>query len=448
MTEQAGKSTIDNFFPGHASRQLMADYDAANKGAMRSQIDSINKAQGDQGEVIELSASNFPWISPSSSENAMGTMWDGIIPDTQLDVMFKRFQLPPTIINKPIEQAFAQGFNFVNPDGTPKDDAWIKKAMFFWKKDKSSFLRFCKQGLFKGYALFAFGYQDRRNHWSTPVPRGTNILWTQNVPKENVQELKVSDLIPQHIQYARISFETDQFTLDKSRFIHIMWPDLTDETSKEGISLLSNIYNLLQVQNHTDWAIGQSMWRGASGLLTLTAPAKQYSAEEKLLALGSTTNINARTVVYLAHGWKLKNVLAGGGNIAISRTYRTMLEQLAAGSNMPLSVMVGSQKGALSPRDEEDMATWYAWVRSLQENYILPALSKYFRKYQRGGQIPPGPFEIEWPTLETKSPMQKKKDKVINRALDRLYETLDDDEEWQKFEPKELIDLVTKKSKR
>ena len=440
-------SPVDKFFPNAETRKLMADYDRVNEQAVRSELDRI-KTFGDQETITELGASNFPWISPSSTENAMGTMWDADISDLQIELMYDRFQLPPVIIDKPIEEAFMNSFELVNPDDTPKPEEWVRKAMFYWKKDKSSFLRFCKLGLLHGYSLFMFGYQEKRHNWPLPVTRGTNILWTQTVPKPNVQELKITDLVPKRIEYARVSFETDSFQLDHSRFIHIMWPDLVDESTKEGKSFLNNIYNLLQVQNHTDWAIGQGMWRGASGLLTLEAPKKGYSAEEKLQALGSTTNINARTVCYLPHGWKLRNIFTGQGNIAIARTYRTMLEQIAAGSNQPLSVLLGSQKGALSPRDEEDKATYYRWVKTLQENYIQPALAKYFRKYQRAGQIPPGPFEIKWPVLEVKSETQKKREKAINRAYDRIFEWLDDDEKWMKFTPEEIVKLVATKAKR
>lgn len=419
---------------------------------LRTEIDALNlqlnpgdNATGDQNDVpggftVPL---GFPWTTPSRGKRVIESLFPPLtIPDEEFEDFYSRHQITRRVIDAPVEEGLARDLvvSLTNPRDEKHQKEFQEKALKLYQKDKAKLLRFFKLVQLYGYSILILGHSDIKVNPSNRPKEGIRIHWLQPTPKPNVTELRTTESIPLRIRYARVSFGAETLLLNPERFIHSMKPKLTEE-DKEGESFINPVFNLFTTQIHADWAIGQSLWRGAAGLLGLMAPRANLSASEKLEALAGTANINARTVLYLPAGWNLKDLIKKGGNIAIARTYKVILEQIAAGTGIPVSIYLGSGRGGLGPPDE-DKATYFRFVGTLQENLMRPALQDYFRAYQKSRQLGPGDFVIEFNELEYKSRMQRKREKLEEAAIDRLLEALEDKDWMKMFEPKEIAQIL------
>lgn len=366
----------------------------------------------------------YPWTFADATKRPIGSMFELTISTDMLEDMYQRYQLARRIIDSPVEEAFAAGFTIQKKSGDPADDEVIKDTMREWKLYESKWLRFFKLMRLFGRCEMVFGYTDPRDTWGdTPPAKTATFTWLQPVPVENEVELKITETIPIRIEYLDINFGGETLRLHRTRFIHAMNPKLIEE-DKDGETVLSPIYNLLQVQIHADWSIGQALFRRASGLLGIYAPKGNVNDTQRSGAVASVSNHNSKTALYIPFGWNVKDILKPGGNLAIARTYRVVLEQIAAGSGFPISILIGQQKSSLSMSDE-DLIIYERTVRSFQENTMAPTLQKFFRICQQVGKIKEGELVIVPNSLMKVDKYQEEKELTITGAMRLLQARMD-----------------------
>jgi hypothetical protein len=320
------------------------------------------------------------------------------------------------------------------------------KAEAIYINTRTKWLRFFKLVDLFGHCEQIIGYTDDISMWDQPPPQGQDFTWIQPVPIQYEQELKETDSIPRKIEWLTVNFGDQNITLNPERFIHAMNPKLYDE-DKIGESVLMPIVNMLQVQIHSDWSIGQALWRRAGGLLGIFGPRRNMEQEEIDAALQSVNNHNSKTVVYVPFGWNIKEILRTSGNIAIARTYAVILEQIAAGCGIPLSVLTGQKAGGLNA-GTEDQETYYRFVASKQNNTIIPVLKKYFRLCQKAGKIEDGAIEIIYPPLEASSVLDKEKELTEIGALRLIQKRMEEAEHSDEIIPTDQLVKMLTKSKR
>ena len=424
--------------PSQKASDLMATLTgkALSVGSEMIRVDnSARIMSGDQIDTTIGTELGFPWSSAQYGEKAIGTLFATSFTNQEYEDFYERTQLGSIIVDAPVEDAFANGFRVVlkrvfgEIPSNEKIAEFDESAQKLFSKDKTRVLRYFKLSRLYGRSFLLAGYHDGRQYWATHKPApNTRIDWWQPTPEPYVQDVKTTDSLPLKITYVRVSFGTDTLTFNPTRFLYTMNPRITRE-DKIGISALAPVINLLTVQLHADWAIGQSLWRNASKLYALQAPRKTLTASEKLEALAGTANINARTVIYLPHMWNMKDISGSSGNVAISRTYRTIVEQISAGCRIPVSILLGTQKSGLATDDDKD--NYYRFLGTLQENTYAPQIHEYFRHYQRSGALPPGEFTIQFNEIESRSPKEKLMDELEESAIKRLKELLDDPEAFR-----------------
>jgi len=367
--------------------------------------------KGDQEEADEL---GFPYSDAQPYARPIGTLFKSNITNADYTDMYRRYPLAKRIVDMPIEEAFGNGFTLVDDHGAPIPDGQMHQAMNLFQRDRMKIIRFCKLVQLFGHSVLVFGYTDPRINWSEAVSEDTHFAWVQPVPVQNEQELKVSETLPITVLSVTTNFGSSMDRFDTSRIIFAMNPKLIEE-DKMGMSVLEVVYNALDVQIHSNWSIGQSLWRSAGGLLGLFAPKKKQSADEKQRAITSVANHNAKTVLYIPNGWAVKEILRSKGNMAIQRTYQLILQEISAGCGIPVSVLIGSQFRDVS---EADTRTYLRTVYTKQENLISPILRKYFRMGQLAGMIDPGSINIAWNPLEYKTPLSKQLDILYALAIE------------------------------
>jgi len=136
------------------------------------------------------------------------------------------------------------------------------------------------------------------------------------------------------------------------------------------------------------------------------------------------SNHNSKTALYIPFGWNIKDILKPGGNLAIARTYKVVLEQISAGSGFPVSILIGQQKSSLS-MSGDDMEIYVRTIRNFQENTMIPTLQKFFRISQKAGKIPAGELIVVPKSLTSKDPYQEEKELTIIGAMRLLQARMD-----------------------
>ena len=381
----------------------------------------------------------YPYSDSKPYQRVIGTLFQREVMMQDYIDAYRRYPLARRVVDMPIEESFDNGFILIDDKGDPIPSEQNTQAMLLYNRDRSKLNRFCKLVQLFGHSETVFGYTDKRSLWMKKVEEGVKFKWIQPVPLPNEQELKITEQIPIEILSVTTNFGGNSDVFHPSRLIHAMNPKLIEE-DKDGESAILPIYNALDVQVHADWSIGQTLWRNAGGLLGLFAPKKKQSAQEKIDAIKSVANHNAKTVLYIPNGWAVKEVLKSRGNIAIQRTYATILNQIAAGTGIPVSILVGSQ---FRDPSEQDTRTYFRTVSTKQNNLISPILKKYFRKGQKAKSIDPGPIDIKWNPLEYKSQVDKKVEELQLQVLNVLQERIE-----KKEDIKDLSNLLVKSFRR
>jgi hypothetical protein len=397
------------------------------------------------------SEESYPWTYAEATKRPIGSLFPLDFTEDDYSDWYRRYQLARRIVDAPIDEAFVGGFKvFITTRQKGQQPVRIesKKAQRLWNKYDEEWIRFFKIVRLQGHCEMIIGWSDDRLLWADNPPlEGSTFSWIQPVPKEFEQELKETETLPRRIEYLTVNFGADQLTLHRTRFIHAMRPKIIDE-DKQGESALQSIGNLLLVQVHADWSIGQALFRRASGLLGIFPAKRKVSEAEKTAALNSVANHNSKTVVYIPFGWNIKDILKPGGNLAIARTYKVIVEQIAAGSGIPISVLLGAQKSSFGSRNEEDMKNYYRMIGALQKNMMTPVLTKFYRNCQLAGLIEDGQIEIEWNRPETKTPLEQAREDTEIGALQVIQKRLELENEQPSKQPlssQELVKLVGKK---
>lgn len=392
---------------------------------------------------------SYPWTYAEADKRPIGSLFPLEFTEDDYSDWYRRFQLAKRIVDAPVDEAFVGGFEVwitQNVKGQEPKRFQSKKAQKLWEKYDTRWMRFFKIVRLQGHSEMIFGWNDDPELWADNAPaEGSTFTWLQPVPKEFEQDLKETETLPREIEYLTVNFGATNIKLHRTRFIHSMRPKIIDE-DKQGESVLQSIGNLLLVQVHADWSIGQALFRRASGLLGIFPAKRGVKPEEKTEALNSVANHNSKTVVYIPFGWNIKDLLKSGGNLALARTYKVIVEQIAAGSGIPISVLLGAQKSSFGSRNEEDMKNYYRYLGSLQKNEYSPVLKKFYRAAQLANLIEDGNIEIVWNKPETKSKLEQTREETEIGALMVIQKRLELEAEGTapgQLSDKELVKLAT-----
>jgi hypothetical protein len=386
----------------------------------------------------------FPWTYAEADKRPIGSLFPLEFTEDDYSDWYRRFQLARRIVDTPIDDAFVGGHEvwITRKQGEEEVRFKSEKAMRLWSKYDTRWIRFFKIVQLQGHSEMIFGWNDDPLLWADNPPlKGSTFTWLQPVPKEFEQDLKETETLPRRIEYLTVNFGADHIKLHRTRFIHAMRPKIIDE-DKQGESVLQSIGNLLLVQIHADWSIGQALFRRASGLLGIFPSKRKVTDTEKTAALNSVANHNSKTVVYIPFGWQIKDLLKPGGNLAIARTYKVIVEQIAAGSGLPISVLLGAQKSSFGSRNEEDMKNYYRHVGALQENMIGPVLKKFYRNGQLAGLVEDGEIEIVFGKPETKTKLEKTREETEIGAAENELPAAE-----QTLTSQELVKLATSRKR-
>jgi hypothetical protein len=240
-------------------------------------------------------------------------------------------------------------------------------------------------------------------------------------------------VIPLELSHYNIQYlSTPSTRIDASRLIHIQ--PLSIEEDFEGESALTCIFDVLTVLKNMDWSSGQAMFRHGAGLTTIIpgegATQAQIDAIDEVVS-----EINAKTTLTLTPGCQIYHDRPGA--LDPTKYYEVILNQVAAGSNIPISILLGAQKGAVqaSSKDRKDYSEL---LSAIQTNDITPVLTAIINRFQASKQLPKEEFFISWTTPSIF---------LIDSARGRLYDARAEHEKAKAEEKKVQTQLLQAKLK-
>lgn len=363
-----------------------------SKKKVKTPYQRIRKFIHDATEVT-ASKLGFPQLTPRQATTVTTGMFQEVITDGDRTEMFKRNQLAHAIVADVASDALTN-FEIVKPDGEEFSEVNDEFQTLYMEKIAISLLRTLTYMRIHGQAGLLIGFSDEKS-FSSPVQRGTKIDYLQALPKDLVKEIVLNKnpktqevILPLTLNYYELKSGEK---IDASRIIHIHTFSL-GETSLNGLSCLDPIYDLLTVIKSMDWGVGQTMWRQGAGLTTFTAP--EGASSTHLDAIDSAVaDINAKSVITVPSGTEVKTHHAAG--LPPEGFYTVVCNQIAAGSRIPISILLGSQRGTISA-SEKDRKDYFELLKSIQINYITPTLIKIINLFQASEQLPEGEFSIQF----------------------------------------------------
>lgn len=354
-------------------------------------VDSLPTRAQDQAEKTAI----FPWYTPSRVRVEAGEtqFFPEIVEDKALIRLYKRSQLAKVIVDDVPEDAIRNGFK-VNPvdETTNAEEFDIKFQKIYQTFIFKPFLKGVKLCRLFGHSFLYIGYKEGEK----PPLEGPPLAVSEGrVPPigyllplgKTKAEIEVTDALPAGIKHVKISFvENEPLEVHPSRVIHLENEGL--DYDLEGRSVLEPVFDLLNIQKSSDWSLGQSLFRGAAGLLVITA-GKGATAENAADALAATEDMHTKAHLVLPDTWDAKDA-AGSKKVSdLVSPYETIVRQIAAGARIPISELLSKGTFVMDMNYE-------AYLYSYQQLFIGPALKKIFRKFQATGALPEGDFNIMW----------------------------------------------------
>lgn len=305
-----------------------------------------------------------------------------------------------------------------------------------------------------GQSALILGFNDKpMEQWDQPVDWAkAKLKWTFAIPKtqytvmnwnfqyDNVAQGKgLVSLVPADFLVSGI---TGLSNLHPDRYIYLERPNVLD-LSVHGESVLTPIADVLFEERNVSWSIGQGLWRAVVGLINLVYPKTGVDAAAKKTVMGSFSNIHARTVTMTPDNWKVEtHQLAGTGIASAWKNNEVLLQQIAIGARVPMSVLQGAPRGAFGgSAKQEDLHDYYQTISTEQNEYCRIWINKALRtlKKTKQAELLPDDFIIDFNPIFKMSFREKAADLAGEKMADTILEILEEGTMDQKFELMKLF---------
>lgn len=329
----------------------------------------------------------FPWQKPTSAAKARKSNgFVEAIADVDYRQAVERNQAAHAIVVDVASDAFT-GFKAGALDANIQQifDEMISAPM------RSAYM-FCRM---YGYCGLLIGYADGSD-LSKPAVPSSKIEYLQPIPKGWIEEIVYeggsTPTLPLTVESYKVNISTTPQTVDASRMVLLSNPSL-DAGSIEGEPSLKAVFDLITVIKSMDWGVGQAMWRHGGGL-TAFIVADTRDQQTQIDAIDElVTDINAMTTLTLPAGTQMYSERTNSLNP--EPYYRVIMQQLALGTRIPMSILIGSQAGALSA-SMKDRHDYYELLTDIQADVLTPALVDILQRFQGSNQLPQGNIIVEW----------------------------------------------------
>ena len=259
-------------------------------------------------------------------------------------------------------------------EGREEDEAFDKQVQTELSrlKAKREFMRMATFERCYGWAILVLGYEDASETLAEPLTNPVNLQDIKayaptQIPR--VDEVKNRENprygLPEHYNIKRSGIAS-YLKVHHSRVIH--FANRLINHDYQGLSVLDPVWDDLVTLRNIRWGMGQTMYRYGSGFPDITFTGAEKSDIDTFIASGAFSNLSART--YFVHNENQELDFKGvqGSAIDPMKYYLPIMENISAGSGVPLAILRGVQAGALTG-SEVNQQEYYGLISDEQSGY-------------------------------------------------------------------------------
>lgn len=224
-----------------------------------------------------------------------------------------------------------------------------------------------------GWSIIIQGFTDHGKTLEAPVKSPQEIKdivaygplqFSVQTSDEDKKEGSERFGLPNYYTLARSGIS--QAKVHFSRVIHFATRLLTHPY--KGISVLEPVYDDLTVLRNIRWGMGQTMFRYGSGFPDVEVQGASKKQLDDLETSQQFKSLQART--YFLHSEKTKLDFKGLAGRALDPEpyYEPIMENISAGSGVPLAILRGAQAGAVTG-SEVNEREYFKLISDAQSRY-------------------------------------------------------------------------------
>ena len=223
-----------------------------------------------------------------------------------------------------------------------------------------------------GWAILVLGYADTAESLAEPLTEPQSL--EEISAYSPVQVARIDEVrdkedprygLPEYYNVKRAGIAS-YLKIHYSRVIH--FANRLIDSDYKGLSVLDPVWDDIVTLRNIRWGMGQTMYRYGSGFPDITFTGAEKSDIEDFIHSGSFSNLSART--YFVHNEHQLLDFKGVAGRAIDpmNYYLPIMENISAGSGIPLAILRGVQAGALTG-SEVNQQEYYGLISDEQSGY-------------------------------------------------------------------------------
>jgi len=259
-------------------------------------------------------------------------------------------------------------------EGKEQDDTFNKQVQneLSQLKAKQEFMRMSVFERAYGWAVIVLGYLDGAESLAEPSenPKGLREIKAYSpLQIKRVDEVKNRESprfgLPEYYNIKQQGIAS-YLKVHYTRAVHFV-NRLIDHDYR-GLSTLDPVWDDLVTLRNIRWGMGQTIYRYGSGFPDITFTGAEKSDIDTFIASGAFSNLSART--YFVHNENQELDFKGlqGRALDPMNYYLPIMENISAGSGIPLAILRGVQAGALTG-SEVNQQEYYGLISDEQSGY-------------------------------------------------------------------------------
>jgi len=246
-----------------------------------------------------------------------------------------------------------------------------------------------------GWSIIVLGYQDKAPTLKEPVQAPEAIVSLEAYSPQNMGEPEIDkDESSPHFGQPKIYkikiSDSKTVEVHHSRVIHFATRKL--EPGYKGVSVLEPVWDVLTMLWNVLWGMGQTVYRYGSGFPVVTV--KNVPREKVLEYEREAGPLTSRTQLWCDENTTIEFKGLAGRALDPAPYYVPMMENISAGTSIPMAILRGAQAGQLAG-SEVNEREYFKLISDCQSRYE-PGIMDLIDRLMETGQIPDVHYRIKW----------------------------------------------------
>jgi len=246
-----------------------------------------------------------------------------------------------------------------------------------------------------GWSIVVLGYKDKGVTLKTPVLQPEKIVSLEAYDPPLITSVE-ADKNKESPRFGLPEFykvkisDTEEVEIHYSRVIHFATRKI--EPGYKSISVLEPVWDDLTVLRNIRWGMGQTMYRYGSGFPVVTVKgATKEQIDEYKREWGPLTS---QTSMWADENTTIEFKGLAGRALDPEPYYVPIMENISAGTSIPLAILRGAQAGQLAG-SEVNEREYFKLISDCQSRYE-PGIMELIDRLMETKQVPDVHYRINW----------------------------------------------------